>query len=213
MRGSTSRTNLNFNTAPVQLRFTQDQWTDLLTELRTRGEGRKESGAFLLGLVPHPQGGVQDDTVRMIIYYDDLDAECLRGGIELSGSAFDTLWQICRDNRLTVIADIHTHPSGWIAQSDIDRRNPMIAQVGHIAIILPNFAQGPIDSATIGIYKYLGAHRWLTLNGECDRVLTFTPAHGSPIECTHQDVSSTVKRIFRRLRHSWSRRKKGAQQP
>jgi hypothetical protein len=149
----------------------------------------------------------------MIIYYDDLDAECLRGGIELSGSAFDTLWQICRDNQLTVIADIHTHPSDWVAQSDTDRRNPMIAQAGHIAIILPNFAQGRIDPVSIGIFKYQGAHQWLTLNGECDHVVTFTPAHGSPNECAHQDVSSTVKRIFRRLRDSLSRRNKGVQQP
>jgi hypothetical protein len=36
----------------------------------------------------------------------------------------------------------------------------MISRAGHIALILPDFAQPPIPTAKIGIYRYLGNKEW-----------------------------------------------------
>jgi hypothetical protein len=36
----------------------------------------------------------------------------------------------------------------------------MIAQPGHIAIIVPHFARQPVAPTNLGIYEYRGDHRW-----------------------------------------------------
>jgi proteasome lid subunit RPN8/RPN11 len=135
----------------------------MLTELRIRGQNVRESGAFLLG--PSRSQSQSDVTeVREIVYYDDLDAECLQGGIKLGGKAFDLLWKACTEGELTVVADVHTHPSDWIQQSFIDRTNPMIALPGHIALIVPNFARDVVSISDIGVYEYEGGHLWKELS-------------------------------------------------
>ena len=60
---------------------------------------------------------------------------------------------------LTVIGDIHTHP-GVARQSSSDRTNPMVATPGHLAIIVPRLAQPSFKWPELGIYEYLGQHRW-----------------------------------------------------
>jgi hypothetical protein len=140
-------------------------WRRLCRELCRRGEGRRESGAFLLGSV-EAVGDGSDRVVREVAYYDDLDARCLTGGITLAGSAFDALWRLCEREQLRVLADIHTHPGSWINQSQIDATNPMMAMPGHVALILGNFAAGRTDPAAIGIHIYQGAHTWQRIDPE-----------------------------------------------
>ena len=48
-------------------------------------------------------------------------------------------FDICKARGLTVVADVHTHPSG-AEQSGSDRAHPIIARAGHLALIVPNFA-------------------------------------------------------------------------
>jgi proteasome lid subunit RPN8/RPN11 len=126
-----------------------------MAELERRGQRRRESGAFLL--TPRTGDG---RTVTSIVYFDDLDPTCLVGHIHLRASAFGKLWSICDERRERVLADIHTHPRGWVAQSDTDRENPMIAKRGHLALIAPRFAQGTIASGDIGVHRYLGDTGW-----------------------------------------------------
>jgi hypothetical protein len=71
---------------------------------------------------------------------------------------------VCRAEKLAVIADIHTHPSGAF-QSESDRTNPMIACAGHLAIIVPNYADGWIWRHCLGLFRYEGDHRWTDLSG------------------------------------------------
>lgn len=134
-------------------------WRRLLRGLRDRGCNRsRESGAFLLG---HQLNG----QVRIVdfILYDDLDPCCLNTGIvHFQGRYFGELWSICNARNLAVVADIHVHPGG-AGQSQSDRDHPMIARVGHIALILPHFAARPIRRADIGIYRYQGAKKWLIM--------------------------------------------------
>lgn len=135
-------------------------WREGLTELRRRTERRHESGAFLLG-----RRDGDRRTVTRFAYYDDLDPHSLDSGIVIfDGAGYGPLWQLCRDTGLTVVADVHTHP-GSEGQSHSDRDNPMIAKPGHIAIIVPNFAECVFKPAQVGIYEYEGEHRWRNRSG------------------------------------------------
>ena len=78
--------------------------------------------------------------LRSSFFYDDIDPNALRNGIvEIDGRLLGDLWARCRQTGFTVVADIHVHPRDF-RQSDTDRANPIVAEVGHIAIILPHFA-------------------------------------------------------------------------
>jgi len=133
-------------------------WRGLLRGLRSRGQGVRESGAFLLGT----RTGEIVEIVDFILY-DDLDPHALDTGIiRFDGRYFGALWERCRSVALEVVADVHTHP-GAAYQSPSDQAHPMIACAGHIALILPNFAMPPVRVAEVGIYRYLGNKQWETL--------------------------------------------------
>ena len=135
-------------------------WRTGLQELRKRGGGCRESGAFLLGT--RYKNRCQ---VNSFIFYDDLEPGCLDSGIVIfSGQGYGRLWEICRERNLEVIADVHTHPDVAI-QSRIDRANPMIAIQGHIAIIIPTYADELSSAEKVGIYEYKGAHQWRDFSG------------------------------------------------
>lgn len=130
-------------------------WDRTMAELHRRGRRRHESGAFLLGQDRYGRREALD-----VIYYDDLDPAAYASGVcILKADAFSKLWAMCRERKLTVVADIHTHP-GAAFQSEADRKNPMVARPGHIAIIVPDFAAAPIKYERLGIYEYQGEHRW-----------------------------------------------------
>ncbi len=130
-----------------------------LLRMRRRDWRAMLAGAFLLART-------DEDLTRVtrVIYYDDLDPDCLVGGIHFHGLAYDKLWTLCRTDGLRVIGDVHTHPSGWVEQSDIDRGSPMVAQQGHVAVIVPHFAQRATDASDVGVHLYDGRD-WTTWTG------------------------------------------------
>lgn len=93
-------------------------------------------------------------------YFDDLDPDSLRGHIEIEGYAFSRLWEICEAKNLTVIADVHTHPGASVRQSPIDKANPMIARVGHVALIVPHLATRRVRTRQVGVHQYSGNGEW-----------------------------------------------------
>jgi proteasome lid subunit RPN8/RPN11 len=131
-------------------------WRRLVAKLRERGrDATRESGAFLLGYKIDGTAHIVD-----FVLYDDLDPRSLDTGIvRFDGKYFGELWDICKRRGLSVIADIHVHP-GSAYQSESDRQHPMISRAGHVALILPNFAQTPLRADAVGIYRYLGAKQW-----------------------------------------------------
>lgn len=148
-------------------------WHAGLAELRRRGGGRRESGAFLLGDVT-TRGRGERRRVQRFEYYDDLDPHCLDSGIVVfDGAGFGPLWRLCRETGLQVVADVHTHP-GAARQSDADRRNPMIATARHLALIVPNFALRVPMSAELGLYEYVGAHQWRDYSGSAAARIFYT---------------------------------------
>lgn len=135
-------------------------WLGLMAELRRRGAGRHESGAFLLG---RREG--ERRIFKACVFYEDLDPKAYSTGVcVLYADAFEQLWRFCRSRGLQVLADVHTH-LGDAHQSEADRRNPMVARPGHIAIIVECFAHSPVWRHRLGLYRYEGSHCWTDLSG------------------------------------------------
>jgi len=149
------------------LRMRSVDWEEMLLELSDRGHGRIESGAFLLA----NRDGDPRLVVR-VVYYDDLDPDCLVGGIHFHGLAYGQLWALCRSDGLSVVGDVHTHPGRSVEQSDIDKGSPMVAQRGHVALIVPHLAQRPTDPSKVGVHLYDGRD-WTTWTGRDAAVRLF----------------------------------------
>jgi proteasome lid subunit RPN8/RPN11 len=132
----------------------------MIAELGRRGHGRRESGAFLLA----DREGAQD-TITRIVYLDDLDPNCLTGTISFNGLAYSKLWDICDVEKRRVTGDIHTHPGSGVRQSPIDAANPMVAQAGHVALIVPHFATRRTQPRAVGVHRYDG-QGWDTWTGK-----------------------------------------------
>ena len=143
-----------------QLIVPSAMWAELLRELHRRTEELHESGAFLLGHV-----GGHERCVSDAVFYDDLDPDAYRTGVVVMYAAsFGALWNRCRSSGLLVVADIHVHPRAAF-QSLADRKNPMIATAGHLALIVPDFARPPVVPEKLGFFEYRGSHRWRSLGG------------------------------------------------
>lgn len=142
------------------LRMRRRAWDHLVAELRRRGGGQRETGAFLLSARDGDR-----TTVTKVVYFDDLDPHCLKGMIHLNGHAYSALWDTCEDERLLVVGDVHTHGGAYVRQSQTDAANPMIAQEGHVALILPHLATRPVAPADVGVHLYRGAEGWTTWTG------------------------------------------------
>jgi len=144
-------TILGFRGRGALLRMRRADWQAMVAELGRRGDNRRESGAFLLG----DRGGDRR-TVTGVVYLDDLDPNCLTGGIEFDGLAYSRLWDICDGEKKIVIGDVHTHPGRSVHQSSIDAKNPMLAQAGHVALIVPDLAMHPVAAHDVGVHRYDG---------------------------------------------------------
>jgi proteasome lid subunit RPN8/RPN11 len=138
-------------------------WLETLALLRERGRGDRESGGFLLG---RRVDGFR--VVEAFLPYDDVDPRALRGNIIFDGSKMDVVWEHCRRKGLEVVADVHTHPGGF-GQSQTDRDNPMIPEIGHVALIVPNLADRAYFPGDIGIYEYGGRRQWSDRTGDGGR--------------------------------------------
>lgn len=155
--GSSTATNTQASESPRLLLVPTLLWLRLVWNLRRRGRGRRESGAFLLGV-----RGERRDKVKAFALYDDLDPHALDSGIVVfRGGGYAALWKLCRQRRLAVVGDVHTHPGPSPRQSEADRTNPMIPEPGHLAFILPHFAgTWAWRFNDVAIHEYAGDYRW-----------------------------------------------------
>jgi len=142
-----------------QIRVPVTLWAGMIFDLRRRGKGRAESGAFLLG---SRKGGI--GKVSEYVCFDELDPNAYQmGAIEFHADGLAALWERCRTKKAQVLADVHTHPTSDVRQSHIDRRHPMIPVAGHTALIVPNFAHTSWWTLkAVGTYEYLGNLNWRT---------------------------------------------------
>ena len=142
---------------PPRLRCKRAVWEVGTAELARRTlDGRRESGAYLLG--KHRPDGSRD--ILEFIYYDDIDPAALATGIvTIRQTALPRLWELCRSRGYGVVADVHVHPHGY-GQSSSDQENPVMPRQGHIALILPDFAQNQPCPGKIGMFEVLGNGAW-----------------------------------------------------
>lgn len=147
-----------------RLSMSRRLWAKGIEELRMRGQGHRESGAFLLGCERVVLGRPRRVGLRWA-FYDDLDPHSLDNGyVVFDGAGYGPLFHLCRDAGLMVVADVHTHP-GRARQSDLDRKHPMIALQGHIALIVPDFASHLAPIERCGVYVYRGGFEWDDFSG------------------------------------------------
>lgn len=141
---------------PSKLTISIWLWMRLIRQLRRRGHGQRESGAFLLGRIGQGR-------ITRFVCYDDLDPQALDTGIIMfHGHGFVPLWEICRRENMRVFADVHTHGDEWTGQSKADRTHPMVGQKGHVSLIVPHYAtRNLVGFDGVGIYEYAGNHRWI----------------------------------------------------
>jgi proteasome lid subunit RPN8/RPN11 len=142
-------------------------WRRVVLQLRRRGAGTRESGAFLLGANSNGSARISD-----FVCYDDLDPDAYEtGAISFHAVGYAALWEYCRQKKLEVVADVHTHPGTGVRQSSIDQRNPMGPVSGQTAMIVPNFGQAPWCSlSAVGVYEYLGDFKWRTCKSRGESV-------------------------------------------
>jgi proteasome lid subunit RPN8/RPN11 len=154
------------NTVKAKRLIRKPLWKSLILELRTRGGGENESGAFLLGLPGSKE-------ITEYLCYDDLDPGCYASKIIRFGPAgFRSLWAYCSEHGLTVLADVHTHPYGNTSQSFLDQRHPMIVERGHLALIVPHYAQKNTRSLSgVGFFEYLGDSQWKIFDNQQEAII------------------------------------------
>jgi hypothetical protein len=139
---------------PPELLCRRAIWNNGVVELRKRAGGNRESGAFLLG----SKGKTR--RIEEFVFYDDIDPNSLKSGIVLiDGRRLGDLWSHCRRTGYEVVADVHVH-RGAYHQSKSDQANPIMAEIGHIAIIFPHYAMRAMQPGGIGVFEYLGNRRW-----------------------------------------------------
>lgn len=129
-------------------------WSQLIADLARTGKGRRESGAFLLGILKPRR------TATGYLLYADVAPDSQHVDyVLLRGRHMAKVWEECERKRTMVVADVHTHP-GAPAQSISDQANPIISVAGHVALIVPGFALGEVTPATVGLHQFQGEGRW-----------------------------------------------------
>jgi hypothetical protein len=135
------------------------KWFGLIKGLRKKGNGVRESGAFLVAKT----GSMK---ISKVIFYDDLDPNAFSSGIIVfEGIYHSKLNKLLKEFKGEVIADIHTHPIGCsIKQSVSDMNHPMCRLKGHVAFIAPDYATNSfLIPKQCAAYLYKGSFIWQTL--------------------------------------------------
>lgn len=138
------------------LEIPRQLYDSLIDDLAKSGRGVKESGAFLLGGL--------DGRRRHVSSYLMYDKVAPLSSNKFAYVAFTAeemarAWEHCYEVGLLVVADVHTHPFGP-AQSPSDRAHPIVSVAGHVALIVPNFAQGAPQPRELGVHLFCGSGRW-----------------------------------------------------
>lgn len=67
------------------------------------------------------------------------------------------------ENKLSLMAQIHSHPSRAY-HSSTDDAYPIVATIGGISIVVPDFASKPIELSGWAVYRLSSENEWMELN-------------------------------------------------
>jgi proteasome lid subunit RPN8/RPN11 len=131
-------------------------YESLISDLAASGRGEKESGAFLLGTLDGPRR-----CVSSYLMYDKVAplSSSQHAYVAFTAEEMACAWEHCYAVGLQVVADVHTHPLGP-SQSISDRAHPIVSVAGHVALIVPNFAQGAPQPRDLGVHVFGGCGSW-----------------------------------------------------
>lgn len=154
---SSIRTHIRAFAAPQhELSIPRSLWRRLVNDLADRGEGVRESGAFLLG--SKTSSGTRE--AKDYLLYDDLEPGCLDAGfVKMTSVGFRALGREASARSLEVVADIHTHPEHAFF-SGTDRDHPMVPVKGHLALVVPDYALKGTDPERCAMFRFLGGNDW-----------------------------------------------------
>ncbi len=74
------------------------------------------------------------------------------------------------ENGLTVVGQVHSHPHEAF-HSDTDDHHALVNTVGAISIVVPNFAQEPIDLDECAIFRLVPRQGWVELDAKAAAAL------------------------------------------
>lgn len=67
------------------------------------------------------------------------------------------------ENKMSLAAQIHSHPTDAY-HSDTDDAFPIVATVGGLSIVVPDFARGPIEIESWAVYRLSREASWIELS-------------------------------------------------
>jgi hypothetical protein len=168
--GAVARKRKDLEKAEAEWAEWTNAWQAALKVLQLATTATPETAEAQINAIDDMREAAGRARITDFILYDDLDPHALDTGIvRFDGRYFGTLWDICKQRGVSVVADVHVHPFG-AGQSGSDREHPMISRAGHVAFILPNFARPPVPTESVGIYRYLGGKRWQTVPDAARRI-------------------------------------------
>lgn len=144
---------------------------NLVADLARSGAGVAESGAFLLGTID----GDEREVTGYLPYEAVAEQSRRRHAyVAFTAEEMARAWNYCHQNKVQVVADVHTHPGGPM-QSQSDRAHPIVSLAGHVALIVPHFALRDPQPSDLGVHLFLGRGRWRSLFGsDAARALQLT---------------------------------------
>jgi proteasome lid subunit RPN8/RPN11 len=130
-----------------------------LTALRMCGRGRNECVVIWLGERSEPE------CVTRVIHPRHRSG---RGGYRIDDTWLNDLWEELADTGEQIVAQVHTHPRSAF-HSLKDDAYPILLQAGLYSLVIPNFAQQPIDEREWFLARLRSDGSWSTLDWQSVR--------------------------------------------
>lgn len=121
---------------------------------RACGRGRRECVVYWIG------GGNEKDITEVTEVVHPGHA-ATKGGYVVDGAWLTRFFLDLADDDHRAVAQLHTHPSGWLDHSWIDDEFVLVPSPGFVSIVVPDFGIGPQDPATWNVRVLLRSGAWV----------------------------------------------------
>ena len=127
--------------------------------MRNHGERRLEGVALF--------AGKEEDSIFTVVntIIPQQQAMSLEEGLlyAVDGEELHRINVWLYENKMSLMAQIHSHPSRAY-HSSTDDAYPIVATIGGVSIVVPNFAFGPLDISTWAVYRSSELNEWEELS-------------------------------------------------